>query len=376
MPNITGTTGNDDIDVTNDSGTLNGSPQGSPIDNIRARGGNDTIAVTDSTISGNVRANGGADEVTITGSTVGGVVAAGSGGDTVTIQGSTVGNVRLGGGNDTLDFIASSVDGDIRGGGGNDSLNLPDGTVINDATFGTITVTAGGSYSLSSGTFTLPSGIVVTYASMEGGTGFPCFTRDTWIETPQGPRRVQQLAVGDEVLTQDNGPKPIQWIGQRRLNTADIHQNRNLRPVTISAGALGHNLPRRTLSVSRQHRMLVQSKIAMRMFGVTDVLIPAIKLVALPGIFVDDRCDSVDYFHLLFDQHEIIFAEGAPTESLYTGPEAMKAISPAARQEILHLFPELGDLDYELKPARMIPSKRRQRQLILRHQKHDRPLLR
>ncbi|SHE85906.1 hypothetical protein SAMN05444279_11014 [Ruegeria intermedia] len=46
MPNINGTTGNDSIDVSNDSGTLNGAPQGSPINDIRARGGNDVVTVS------------------------------------------------------------------------------------------------------------------------------------------------------------------------------------------------------------------------------------------------------------------------------------------------------------------------------------------
>ena len=88
--------------------------------------------------------------------------------------------------------------------------------------------------------------------------------------------------------------------------------------------------------------MLVKSKIAERMFGVSEVLIPAIKLVGMPGIYIDQDTDCVDYFHLLFDQHEIIFAEGAPTESLFTGPEALRSISPEARYEILQIFPENG----------------------------------
>ncbi len=375
MPNITGNSGNDDIDVTDDDGTLNGVSQGTPIDNIRARGGNDTISVTDSTISGTVRGNGGADEITIDGSTVDGTISGGAGGDTVSIEGSVVGNVRLGSGDDTLDFIASTSTGDVRGGAGTDSLNLPVGTIINDATFGLITVTSGGTYNLSNGTFTLPSGTVITYAGMENGTGFPCFTQDTLIDTASGPRRIQDLKVGELIHTQDHGLRPIRWIGRRLLCKAELSSNPKLRPIVISAGSLGFNLPKIDLRVSRQHRMVVRSKIAGRMFGQAEVLIPAIKLTQIPGIFTDEFAKSVEYFHLLFDQHEIVFANGAPTESLFTGPEALKALTPSLRQEILELFPEVGQLDYQPHSARPIPSGRLQKSLVRRHKKNSRCLL-
>ncbi len=185
MPNIRGTNGNDIIDVTDDNGTLNGTPQGTPIDNIRGRGGSDQITVTNSTVIGVVRGNGGGDDITITGSTVG-TLNAGGGADTVVVRGSDISSIALGNGNDTLDFQSTSVSGTVEGGGGTDTLNLPEGTVITDSTFGTITVVAGTSYSLSSGSFTLPSGTTVTYTGFENGAGFPCFTRDTLIATDCG----------------------------------------------------------------------------------------------------------------------------------------------------------------------------------------------
>ncbi len=376
MPNINGTNGDDNIDVTNDNGTLNGTPQGSPIDNVRGRGGDDDITITDSTISNNVLGNAGTDTIIITNSTVGGRIASGSDADTVDISGSTVGNIRLGGGNDTLNFISTSVSGDIRGGGGTDTLNLPEGTVINDDTFGEITVEDGVGYSISSGTFTLPSGIVVTYSAFENGSGMPCFTRDTLITTAQGSAPIQSLRTGDLIPTLGQGLHPIRWIGRRAFDRPQLEANPKLWPVRILAGALGEGLPHRDLLVSRQHRMLVQSKIAERMFGTTEVLIPAIKLTALPGIYVDQGVERIEYFHLLFDQHQVIFAENAPTESLYTGPEALKALSAEARREIFEIFPELADLDHRADPARLIPRGRMQAQLITRHLKNNKPLLR
>ncbi len=306
---------------------------------------------------------------------MGGRIASGADADTVDISGSTVGNIRLGSGDDTLNIISTTVSGDIRGGSGTDTLNLPVGTVITDDTFGTITVEDGVGYSVSSGTFTLPSGTTVTYSAFENGSGMPCFTRDTRIMTQYGAAMIQSLHPGDMIPTLGQGLHPIRWIGRRRFDRRTLQANPRLWPVRILAGALGGGLPARDLLVSRQHRMLVQSKIAQRMFGAAEVLIPAIKLTALPGIYVDESVDSVEYFHLLFNRHQVIFAEEAPTESLYTGPEALKSLSTAARQEIFGIFPELADVNHISDPARLIPRGRLQAQLITRHLKNNKPLL-
>ena len=114
-------------------------------------------------------------------------------------------------------------------------------------------------------------------------------------------------------------------------------------------------MPHRDLLVSRQHRMLVSSYISKRIFGVRDVLIPSIKLVVLPGIFIEQDLTEVDYIHMLFDRHKIIDSERAPNESLYTGPEAMKSISLSARRGILTIFPNLATDTVRTSAAAHIP---------------------
>ncbi|MEX0348204.1 MAG: Hint domain-containing protein [Paracoccaceae bacterium] len=187
-------------------------------------------------------------------------------------------------------------------------------------------------------------------------------------------RPVQTLRVGDLIATLSRRPQPIRWIGHRHFDRAALRENARLRPVRILAGALGGGLPHRDLLVSRQHRMLVQSRIAERMFGTTEVLIPAVKLTALPGIYVDYTVSTVRYFHLLFDHHQVIFAENAPTESLYAGAEAMESLGPESRREIYGLFPELADQQVP-ETARFIPHMRQQTQLIRRHLKNNKALL-
>ncbi|NOE35750.1 Hint domain-containing protein [Ruegeria sp. HKCCD7318] len=203
----------------------------------------------------------------------------------------------------------------------------------------------------------------------------PCFTGSTLISTTTGPERVEQITLSDLVLTRQHGPQPVRWIGRRRVAESELHANPKLYPVRILAGSLGNGFPQRDLLISRQHRMLVRSSIAERMFGVPEVLVPAIKLTSLPGVYVDKTVQEVEYFHLLFDRHEIIFAEGAPSESLFTGAEALKAISAEAREEIFVLFPELKQTDVLPEPAGFIPTGKQQRKLIDRHVKNEKPLV-
>ncbi|MDO7588668.1 MAG: Hint domain-containing protein [Planktomarina temperata] len=231
-------------------------------------------------------------------------------------------------------------------------------------------LTDGVTYSLSN--FSL--GDPMPYAQIAQQTT-PCFCAGTWIDTPAGARRVETLCVGDLVRTRHHGPQTIRWIGRRSVKLAPYFPKDKLRPIEISIGALGQGLPREPLRLSRQHRVLVSSPINQRMFGTQDSLIAAVKLTDLPGIHIDTDCTEVTYIHLLFDQHEVIFANGAPCETLHTGPEALKSISSAARAELFAIFPELMTAPSQHRLAALCPENRQQRQLIARHKKNKKPLL-
>ena len=207
-------------------------------------------------------------------------------------------------------------------------------------------------------------------------TDVPCFTSGTLIETLHGPAPVESLKVGDWVLTYEGEYEPIRWIGTRSLNCAQLQTHPKLKPILIRAGALGLGYPNQDLCVSPQHRVLVSSKIALRMFGTKDVLIPAHKLLPLPGIdILDDMTDGVDYWHILFDDHQVVWSNGAPTESLFTGPEALKALSHQGREEIQALFPEICEPDFRPNAARHIPEKgMHMKKLVQRHQANKMPL--
>lgn len=206
-------------------------------------------------------------------------------------------------------------------------------------------------------------------------TNVVCFADGTLIRTADRDVKVEDLAVGDLVQTVSNGLQPIRWIGRKEVSQQEMELTPKLRPVRIRAGALGKDLPQRDLKVSRQHRMVVSSKIANRLCQVPDVLVPAIKLVGIDGIEVDIDCTSVVYFHILFDDHQIIFAEGAPSESLFAGEQAMLAMDPDMREELFTLFPELEHRIFSKQPALAMPGKFEQKSIVSRHIKNAQPLL-
>lgn len=162
--------------------------------------------------------------------------------------------------------------------------------------------------------------------------GFPCFASGTLIETDTGPLPIEIIRPGDMVLTLDHGLQPVRWVGRRT-----VPGRGPMAPVEISAGALGNW---RKLVVSPQHRMLVEDWRAEMYFGQPQVLVAAVYLVNDDTIRQVPR-RRVCYVHLVFDRHEVIMAEGIPSESLYLGALAQEALSTAERAEIAALFPEL-----------------------------------
>lgn len=198
-----------------------------------------------------------------------------------------------------------------------------------------------------------------------------CFSRGTQIMTDRGEVAVEDLSEGDLVLTADNGYQQLRWIGSQKVSASRLEEEPNLCPIRIRKGALGDNTPSCDLVVSPQHRVLVRSKIARRMFDASEILVAAKFLQSVEGVSEITDCDCVEYFHLLFERHEVILSNGAWTESLFTGPQALKSVGAEARAEIMALFPELIERNYEAQPCRQLVSGRRGRKLAFRHEKNQ-----
>jgi hypothetical protein len=148
------------------------------------------------------------------------------------------------------------------------------------------------------------TGLFYESSEMLEVSGIPCYCRGTLILTDRGERRVEELVIGDWVLTAAGAAKPIRWIGRRGYDGRFIRGNRNVLPVVISAGALGDGVPARDLWVSPEHALYIDR-----------LLVPARLLVNGLTIVQVEAVDRVEYFHIELDAHDVILAEGMPAET-------------------------------------------------------------
>jgi collagen type I/II/III/V/XI/XXIV/XXVII alpha len=131
-----------------------------------------------------------------------------------------------------------------------------------------------------------------------------CYLRGTHIRTAGGEQPIETLAVGDLVMTRSGLLRPIRWIGRRRYSSACVFGNADLLPVCIRADALAAGVPCRDLRVSPDHAMFLDG-----------MLIPARDLINGRSILRETGDEEVSYIHIEFDTHDVIFAEGALSES-------------------------------------------------------------
>ncbi len=181
-----------------------------------------------------------------------------------------------------------------------------------------------------SGTVVLDNGNILTFSEIES---IICFTAGTLIATPRGQRRIEDLGIGDMVVTRDHGLQPIRWIGNRTVPALG-----SLAPVFLPGGTLMGQ--ERDMRVSPQHRFLLHGYESELYFGTREVLCAARHLTGQAGIRTEEG-GSVTYYHMLFDEHEIVYAEGTATESFHPGGHAIGTLADAAREELFTLFPEL-----------------------------------
>lgn len=163
----------------------------------------------------------------------------------------------------------------------------------------------------------------------------PCFVAGTMIATQKGEVAVEDLRAGDMVLTRDAGYQPIRWISGRT-----IQSTRATAPIVFGEGTLGAC---RELRVSPNHRMLISTAEAELYFGEAEILVPAKHLTVLRNVY-QEAPGEVRYYHFLFDQHQIVFSNGALSESFLPGERAMDGLAEASRREILDIFPDLMDI--------------------------------
>lgn len=212
------------------------------------------------------------------------------------------------------------------------TVALPSGQQVTLNADGTFTVAGDGGQDLNVFTYTVADGLGHTATGLVTLTSVPCFVAGTRIATPQGQVPVQALIPGDLVLTRDEGPRPLRWIGRRQVPAEG-----DLAPIHIRAGTFGDH---GDLMVSPQHRILIAGARAELLFGEPEVLVAARDLV--DGRRITRRQGGmVEYVHLLFDRHQVVLSEGLPSESFLPGPQIPRMFDRPVIEEICRLFPEL-----------------------------------
>jgi len=303
-------TGDEEGTVTNGTGTTTFSE----IEQIETGSGDDTFiggAGADS-----ISTNEGDDVLTVSD---GDSVDAGAGDDVITLADT------VGGPGATINITGGSGD-ESTGPDGGDTLRLGELANLQEV-LDNATNDGTGSFS---GSITLDDGTILNFSEIEN---IICFTPQTRIATPQGLRNIEDLKVGDMVVTRDHGLQPIRWIEARSVPAMGRFAPVRIRPNVLSG-------QERDLVVSPQHRVLFQGYRAELLFGESEVLVSAKHLV--DGMDVtQDEGHTVTYIHMLFDQHEVIYAEGAATESFHPGDIGFTAVGDAAREELFAIFPEL-----------------------------------
>jgi hypothetical protein len=139
--------------------------------------------------------------------------------------------------------------------------------------------------------------------------GHPCFLRGTMIRTADGDRKVEDQAVGDLLPTMFGGMRPIQWIGRYPFKKSDASKPwvKGVLPVRIVRSALGPDIPDADLYVTQWHALFIDG-----------VLIQAGSLINDTTIILYEarEYDELEFFHVRLESHDVIYAEGAPTETL------------------------------------------------------------
>jgi len=166
----------------------------------------------------------------------------------------------------------------------------------------------------------------------------PCFVAGTLIRTPNGHKKVEDLMVGDWVETRDHGPQKLRWSGKTRRLAVGSNA-----PIVFETGALGDHA---TVAFSPNHRVLIATPHVSMLFGADEMLVKAAHLVNGASIRPRATSTHVTYCHLLFDRHEIVFANGLESESYHPGAETIASFDTSTKQEIYDLFPALKHNGY------------------------------
>ena len=147
--------------------------------------------------------------------------------------------------------------------------------------------------------------------SQGGGGGGSCFLRGTRIRTPEGDKEIEQIKIGELVITKSGEAKPVLWVARRRYRRkSGMSWARDIAPVRVARGALGPDTPTTDLFLSDRHALYFEG-----------FLVPVLELINGKSIVRHraEDLEEIEYLHLQLAAHDVIFAEGAACDSLRAG---------------------------------------------------------
>jgi hypothetical protein len=307
MATFIGTNSPDDTVLGNASDRILGAPgadtnsgAGGSVDNdtLSGSGGSDTIFGG----GGNDSILGGDGVDTLYGGDGNDYLSAGSGSNNVNEKELLDG----GAGNDYL--VAGTFTRIFAGGEGSDTVDL---SGINNDPLALVWTNIGGDTfvaQVDQGRSITVSGAEYYIFGDDTLTQLPCFVAGTRVATARGEVAVEDLRVGDLVVTAHGGAplQPVVWIGHSRVNVTRQHNRAATAPILIKAGALADGAPHRDLRVSPEHAMFLDGH-----------LVPAKHLVNGTSIVQELWCPEVTYWHVELPAHGLLVAEGAVSESYF-----------------------------------------------------------
>lgn len=186
----------------------------------------------------------------------------------------------------------------------------------------------------------------------------PCFAAGTLIKAGHKHMPVETIKRGDRIWINSRRRRMVAWAG-----CTEVDGSGKFAPVRFETGSIGNFAP---LLVSPHHRILLRSTGTQLLFEDGPVLIPAQFFVGMPGVTRAPQ-DRIEYYHFMFQGHEIVEANGSLTESFYPGAQALTALEKACQKEIFDLFPDLKMFPTEPFPLVAPVLKAYEAKVALRH---------
>ncbi len=149
---------------------------------------------------------------------------------------------------------------------------------------------------------------------------------------------VENIAEGTLVMTRDHGLQPVKYILKALVSSETLRQFPDRRPVKIKKNTFGEH---DECIVSQQHKVLLQNSSLEILYDIPEALVPAKHLTGDKNVEIVDDCEEIVYYHLVFDNHEVVNSGGLWSESFHPGRFVVNNAMDSTYKELVDIFPEI-----------------------------------